>query len=55
LDGLVDQLKGLVENREIKRLSVFVQDESRFGLMPIIRRRITAKGVKPITISPTGV
>lgn len=29
-------------------MSVFVQDESRFGLMPITRRRITAKGVKPI-------
>lgn len=48
MNGLVDQLKALVENKEIKRVSVFVQDESRFGLMPIIRRRITAKGVKPI-------
>ncbi len=27
---------------------VFVEDESRFGLMPVTRRRITAKGVKPI-------
>jgi hypothetical protein len=29
-------------------VSFFVEDESRFGLMPITRRRITAKGVKPI-------
>lgn len=29
-------------------MSFFVEDESRFGLMPITRRRITAKGVKPI-------
>lgn len=48
MKGLVDQLKALVENKGAKRLSVFVQDESRFGLMPITRRRITAKGVKPI-------
>jgi putative transposase len=28
---------------------VFAQDESRVGLLPIIRRRITACGVQPIT------
>ena len=27
---------------------LFVEDESRFGLLPVIRRRITLKGVKPI-------
>ncbi len=27
---------------------LWVQDESRFGLLPIKRRRVTAKGVKPI-------
>ena len=29
-------------------LRLFVEDESRFGLLPVIRRRITLKGVKPI-------
>ena len=29
-------------------MKVFAQDESRFGLMTIIRRVITARGVKPI-------
>jgi hypothetical protein len=27
---------------------VFAQDESRVGLLPIVRRRITACGVQPI-------
>jgi transposase len=30
-------------------LKVFAQDESRVGLLPIVRRRITACGVQPIT------
>jgi transposase len=29
-------------------LRLFTQDESRFGLLPVIRRRITLKGIKPI-------
>jgi hypothetical protein len=29
-------------------VSIFVEDESRFGLIPLTRRRITAKGVKPV-------
>ena len=31
-------------------IRVFAQDESRFGLMPVIRRRITAYGIKPIQL-----
>lgn len=31
-----------------KPIRVFSQDESRFGLLPIRRRRITGKGVKPV-------
>lgn len=35
-------------------VKVFAQDESRVGLLPIIRRRITACGVQPIaTVTPT--
>jgi transposase len=29
-------------------LKIFTQDESRFGLMTILRQRITLKGVKPV-------
>ena len=29
-------------------IRLFAQDESRFGLLPIVRRRITLKGIKPI-------
>ena len=29
-------------------MRIFVQDESRFGLLPVLRRRITIKGVKPL-------
>jgi transposase len=38
----------LAKDKEASSIRVFVQDESRFGLLPIIRRRITIKGVKPI-------
>jgi putative transposase len=35
-------------------VKVFAQDESRVGLLPLIRRRITACGVQPIaTVTPT--
>ncbi len=29
-------------------IRLWVQDESRFGLLPIKRRRVTGKGVKPV-------
>lgn len=29
-------------------MNLYFQDESRFGLLTILRRRITAKGVKPV-------
>jgi len=32
----------------VEPIRVFAEDESRLGLMPIIRRRITLKGIKPI-------
>ena len=35
-------------------VNVFAQDDSRVGLLPIIRRRITAGGVQPLaTVRPT--
>lgn len=47
-EGLPDKLKTLASERYVENIRVLTQDESRLGLMPIIRRRITAKGVKPI-------
>ena len=29
-------------------LQVFAQDETRLGLLPVVRRRITACGVQPV-------
>jgi transposase len=47
-----DKLKGLVEEqvhlRDTQNIRFLTQDESRLGLMPTTRRRITAKGIKPI-------
>ncbi len=45
-EELPDKLKTLAADRE--NIRVLAQDESRLGLMPVTRRRITAKGVKPI-------
>ena len=47
-NGFSDELSSLAKGKEASSIRVFVQDESRFGLLPIIRRRITIKGVKPI-------
>lgn len=43
-----DKLESLAEDRDVDNIRILAQDESRFGLMPVTRRRITAKGVKPI-------
>jgi hypothetical protein len=42
---LTQQLAG---NRDGRPVKVFAQDETRVGLQPIIRRRITARGVQPV-------
>jgi DDE superfamily endonuclease len=42
---LAQQLAG---NRDGLPVKVFAQDETRLGLQPIIRRRITACGVQPV-------
>jgi hypothetical protein len=43
---LAEQLAG---NRDGLPVKVFAQDETRLGLQPILRRRITACGVQPVT------
>ena len=47
-EELPDKLKTLTADRDVDNIRILTQDESRFGLMPVTRRRITAKGVKPI-------
>ena len=51
LKKLSEELKH-IKNKKIKSnctsVNLYFQDESRFGLMTILRRMITAKGVKPI-------
>lgn len=41
-------LQIIIPRHLVLPLRLFVQDESRFGLLPVIRRRITLKGIKPI-------
>jgi transposase len=41
------------DHAPVDTLKVFAQDETRLGLLPVIRRRITACGVQPVaTITP---
>lgn len=47
-DGFSEKLNSIVKTKRPDSIRFFAQDESRFGLMPVIRRRITIKGVKPI-------
>jgi transposase len=37
-----------VHHTDAQNIRFLTQDESRFGLMPTTRRRITAKGIKPV-------
>ena len=47
-EELPDKLKTLAADIDVDNIRVLAQDESRLGLMPVTRRRITAKGIKPI-------
>ena len=38
----------LEEHSVVSPLKVFAQDETRLGLLPVVRRRITAYGVQPV-------
>lgn len=48
---LMSQLRKAVRVAPDLQLRYWVEDESRFGLKPIVRRRITARGVAPIALS----
>lgn len=46
-----EQIKSITaesENSFFSSIRLFAHDESRFGLMPITRRRITLEGIKPV-------
>jgi transposase len=47
---ITEQLRKAIPTTNTRPVQVFAQDESRFGLQTIRRRRITARGVKPIGI-----
>jgi hypothetical protein len=38
----------LEERTVVGPIKVFAQDETRLGLLPVVRRRITAYGVQPV-------
>lgn len=51
LKKLSEELEYIKNNKikiDYKSVNLYFQDESRFGLMTILRRMITAKGIKPI-------
>jgi transposase len=42
------QLRAAIPESNDHRVKVFAQDESRFGLLTVRRRRLTARGVQPV-------
>jgi len=38
----------LADRGSVRPLKVFTQDETRLGLLPVVRRRVTACGVQPV-------
>ena len=42
------QLQVLIEASGYSSVNLYCQDESRFGLLTVMRRMITARGVKPV-------
>ena len=49
-DGIGEKFKEIIAEKGAKhnKIRLWTEDETRIGLMPIHRRRITAKGVRPI-------
>lgn len=42
------QIEAVISVKEYPSTRLFCQDESRFGILPVVQRRITACGVKPV-------
>jgi hypothetical protein len=49
IPSILSCLKPLCGEKYKDNMRLFSQDESRFGLLPIPRRRITLPGIKPIS------
>ncbi len=47
----VERLRSAIPVANTRPIRVFAQDESRFGLRTIRRRRLTARGVQPIGVT----
>ena len=48
LSGKFEHIKIKYQTSGCTNINLFFQDESRFGLLTILRRMITAKGIKPV-------
>jgi len=48
LSGKLESLQVKFEVSGCKSINLYFQDESRFGLLTVLRRMITAKGIKPV-------
>ena len=42
------QVEGTISEEQSSSVRLFCQDESRFGILPVVQRRITTCGVKPV-------
>ena len=42
------QVETAISEKQSPSVRLFCQDESRFGILPVVQRRITACGVKPV-------
>ena len=42
------QVEGAISEKQSPSVRLFCQDESRLGILPVVQRRITACGVKPV-------
>ena len=49
-ENVESHLLGAMGDNPVSCVQILVQDESRFGLLPVSQRRITAKGIKPIQV-----
>jgi hypothetical protein len=48
LQNTLTALTAALPSAPARPVRIFCEDESRFGLLPIQRRRITLTGVKPV-------
>jgi transposase len=48
LSGNLEHIKKIYDKSGCTTINLYFEDESRFGLLTVLRRMITAKGVKPV-------